>query len=66
MVKYEDYCVGCPPEKGCLGRSCPNKNVPVYTCDECGCDDEPIYRFEGQELCINCVKDRLEIVNELY
>ena len=28
MIKYEDECVGCPPERGCLGSVCPNRNVP--------------------------------------
>ena len=28
MIKYENECVGCPPERGCLGSSCPYMNVP--------------------------------------
>ena len=33
---YEDECVGCPKELGCMGNACPNRNVPHYDCDECG------------------------------
>ena len=36
MVIVKDECVGCPPEIGCYGSSCPYKNVPHYFCDECG------------------------------
>lgn len=36
MIIIEDECVGCPPEIGCYGSSCPNKNVSHYFCDECG------------------------------
>lgn len=53
MIEYRDQCVGCPPEMGCLGNSCPNKNVPYHACDHCGVseDDEKIYEYEGEELC---------------
>ena len=43
MIKYEDNCVGCPPEMGCLGSACSNRNVPVFVCDDCGCEDETLY-----------------------
>jgi len=36
MIQYEDECVGCPPEMGCLGSMCPNRNVPRIYCDICG------------------------------
>lgn len=36
MIKYENECVGCPKEMGCMGDACPNRNVPHYYCDECG------------------------------
>ena len=62
MVEYEDRCVGCPPEIGCLGEGCPNRNVPVYYCDECGAKTQ-LYEYDGQELCIKCIKELLEKVN---
>ena len=58
MKIFEDLCVGCPPEIGCLGSTCPHKNVPVYYCDECEEQNE-LYEFEGQELCADCVVKRL-------
>ena len=61
MVEYEDECVGCGLP--CYGNSCPNRNVPHYYCDECG-DEEILYEFDGEELCIRCIKGRLTKVNE--
>lgn len=42
MIKYTDECVGCPPEMGCLGDSCRNRNVPHYICDTCGEEFDPV------------------------
>ncbi len=62
MIIYKDECVQCPPEKGCIGRICPYRNVPHYICDECGDDVEELYKFEGDELCLDCVAKKLEKV----
>lgn len=55
MIQYEDECVGCPAELGCLGDSCKYKNVPHYFCDECG-DEEELYYYDGRELCLHCIE----------
>lgn len=42
MIRFEDECVGCPPEMGCLGDGCRYRNVPHIYCDICGeeiCDE---------------------------
>lgn len=62
-VRYEDMCVGCPPERGCLGSSCPNRDVPIYYCDRCEDEDVELYEFDGKELCIECIKELLTRVN---
>ncbi len=54
MVEYENQCVGCPPNMGCLGNSCPNVNVPVFYCDEC--KDYAEYRIDGDDYCEDCAK----------
>ena len=59
MVKYEDECVGCPPELGCLGSACPNRHVPRLYCDKCG---EEVDEFYEDELCIDCVETSSEEV----
>ena len=60
MVKYEDECVGCPPEMGCLGNSCRYKNVKHFYCDKCGEDVEELYKVDGEELCEECLKANFE------
>lgn len=62
MVVIEDECVGCPTEFGCLGSACPNRNVSHHVCDECGYDVETLYKYEGEELCLDCIEGRLEVV----
>lgn len=63
MVTYENECCDCAvPGYPCLGDSCPNRHVKHYYCDECGEDVEKIYRFEGEELCLDCIEKRLEVV----
>ena len=60
MIKYEDECVGCPKEMGCLGNACPNRNVPHLYCDKCGDDCEELYDCYGEELCESCLLDSFE------
>lgn len=63
MKTIEDECVGCPPERGCLGSSCPYKNVVHYYCDDCG-EETQLYYYDGKELCIDCIEKTLEKVEE--
>lgn len=53
MIVYENDCVGCPTEMGCLGESCPKMNVPYYYCDICG--DEAKYEYGSKEYCLDCL-----------
>lgn len=54
MTRVEDQCVGCPTEMGCLGQACPNRNVRIVICDDCG--DTAICNIEGQDFCENCAE----------
>ena len=60
MVKYEDNCVGCPTERGCLGSTCPHMHVKVTYCDICGeeIDCNNVYEVDGEDLCEECLKDK--------
>lgn len=60
MVKYEDDCVGCPTEMGCLGTSCPNQNVPHWYCDKCGSESDELRDYYGEEFCFHCWKEEIE------
>ena len=65
MVSYEDNCVGCPPEMGCLGSTCPNRNVPIYICDECEEEVYDLYKFDdGRELCQDCLLAQFKKVGD--
>lgn len=66
MIDYTNECVGCPPEMGCLGPSCPNRNVPNYFCDECGdsCAPSQLYDVDGRMLCAHCILSQYKTVAE--
>lgn len=63
MIKYKDDCVGCPPGIGCLGSSCPNRNVPYTYCDKCG-DEAPVYALndDDEQLCEECMERELDSI----
>ena len=61
MRRLEDECVGCPEGMGCLGSSCPYKNVPHFYCDRCG-DETKLYHFEDEELCADCLLKEFTVV----
>lgn len=65
MISYEDMCVGCPPNMGCLGSGCPYRNVPICSCDECKeeFDPEDLYMTDIDEmLCSSCLLKRYKTV----
>jgi hypothetical protein len=61
MKEVTNECVGCPPELGCLGDACPNRNVVRFYCDKCK-EETTLYHYEGKELCIECITEKLEVV----
>ena len=52
IIETVDGCVGCPPELGCKGRTCPNaphqEVRKALVCDACG---EEVDVAAGEELC---------------
>lgn len=54
MKKYINECVGCPPERGCLGTSCPKRRRIVYICDRCGAEIDESRRGRVFEFCSAC------------
>lgn len=62
MIIYEDECVGCPTELGCMGNACPNRNIKHLYCDKCGDDVEKLYKYDGQEICEDCLLEEFEII----
>ena len=64
MIKFENECVDCPEDIGCVGKWCPYLNVPRFYCDRCKNEAE-LYWFDDEQLCIDCVEKQLERV-KLY
>ena len=62
MITYEDECVGCPTEIGCLGSACTNRNVKHLYCDKCKYDVEKLYKYDGQEICEECLLKEFEVI----
>lgn len=56
MLRIEDHCVGCPDGVPCSGSSCPNRNVPVWYCDEYEreYDRDELRVLDGKQLCYDC------------
>lgn len=59
-VTFENECVGCPPEIGCAGDTCPNRRVAHYFCDKCDAEVSigELYDVDGEDLCEDCLKER--------
>lgn len=67
MIKFENECVGCPAEMGCLGDNCPNLNVVHLYCDNCGNDVESLFDIGGEQVCDKCLHEIFqEITYENY
>jgi len=65
LITYSNECCSCAvPGYPCLGDQCYLRNYPHYICDCCGDEVEPgqLFWFEGQQLCIDCVINELEVV----
>ena len=59
MKKKETECVSCGLP--CMGTACPNYEVTRFYCDECESEDT-LYHYDDKELCIDCIKKKLEVV----
>ena len=60
MIRIESDCCDCGLP--CLHESCPHYKVVIYECDDCGYPVDALYRYDGLELCIECIEKRLEKV----
>lgn len=59
MVRIENECVGC--DWPCIYEACPYWAVARLYCDECE-EENQLYWFDGQQLCLDCIEARLERV----
>lgn len=62
MRRIEDNCVGpCP--QGCLGPGCPKRHEVVFVCDECGCEPDLLYQYDGKDWCEECLLEQFPSVH---
>ena len=58
-IRIEDDCCGCALP--CI--NCGRSRAVHHYCDHCD-EETELYIFEGQELCIDCIKKLLEKVRQ--
>ena len=46
----------------CMGSACHYRNVKHLYCDRCKDDVEKLYKYDGQELCDECLLSKFEVV----
>lgn len=61
MVRTENECVDCGLP--CIYESCPYWAVTRLYCDECGNEEEVLYWWDDEQLCLYCIEARLERVD---
>jgi Zn finger protein HypA/HybF involved in hydrogenase expression len=62
MMKYENDCCGCTSVGlPCLGSMCGKRRTPHYYCDKCK-EETTLYKFDGKELCPDCILEQLQVV----
>lgn len=59
-IRYENECVGCPPDMGCLGVACPNRRVPHLYCDKCKQEVDDLYDYDDKQICLDCIVKQLK------
>lgn len=62
MIRIENDCVGCP--QGCI--NCGRKSVLHWYCDRCEAevDDGELWKYDGEELCMECLKEAVPRADE--
>lgn len=64
MIKVESDCYDC--DLPCLYKSCPHYKVTRCYCDKCGSEQDVLYWWDSQQLCLDCVEGELERVEIDY
>lgn len=63
MIRYENQCCDCATESyPCRGSECSLRHVPILICDSCGDESEDLYEYGNEQLCRDCVLEKLERV----
>ena len=60
MIRYENECVDCGLP--CMHERCIYWAVTRLYCDECDNEENTLYWWDDQQLCLDCIEARLERV----
>lgn len=60
MIVIENECVDC--DLPCIYEACPYYRVVRYYCDRCGSEEDVLYWWNGEQLCLDCIANDLEEV----
>ena len=59
MIAIESDCVDC--DLPCIYEACRHYRTVHYYCDKCG-EEDIIYEFNDEQLCLDCILKKLERV----
>ena len=60
MHYYENECCDCGLP--CIYEICPYYNVKHFKCDFCKEEDVKLYKYNGYEICEDCLLKEYEVV----
>ena len=60
LIIVESECVDC--DLPCIREACRYYKVARFYCDDCK-EETDLYYWGNEELCIDCIKSRLEEVS---
>lgn len=60
MRYYSNDCVGCGLP--CIYEACPYYRVEHFKCDDCKEEDIRLYKYDGDELCEECLLKQFDVV----
>ena len=61
MVETENECCDCGLP--CTYQACPYWAVTRCYCDKCGEEQDVLYWWDRQQLCLDCIEEQLERVD---
>ena len=61
MIYYTNECCDCGLP--CIGIACPYYKVQHLKCDFCKEEDVKLYKYEGYEICGDCLLKEFEVIN---
>ena len=61
MIRFENECVGCPKEMGCI--NCSYSRVVHLICDSCEQESDKLYNTDEGQICQDCVEETYPVID---